>query len=62
MNGVRRLPALEQMHRLQAQPFVLLALLINFPEKVSGSLGDADHQVVVYRSLDGGLGIRRYVS
>lgn len=51
IKGARRLPALEQIRRLQAQAFVLLLPIDDRPEKVVGALGEANLQEDVYKPI-----------
>jgi SAM-dependent methyltransferase len=51
IKGPRRLPPLEQLRRLQSQPFVLVVAPEDRPEKVKGALGEATLQEEVYKPL-----------
>lgn len=51
IKGARRLPLLEHTRRLQAQAFALVVSPDDRPEKVTGSLGEANLQEAVYKPV-----------
>lgn len=51
IKGARRLPPLEQKRRLREQAFVLMVSPDDRPEKVTGSLGEANLQEAVYKPV-----------
>ncbi|MEP3113092.1 methyltransferase regulatory domain-containing protein [Nisaea sp.] len=51
IKGARPLPPLERIRRLQAQAFALMVSTEERPEKVTGSLGEANLQETVYKPI-----------